>query len=125
MSYLKTEDGRLYEIKSGCLKGTNILVDFLCNPREMMVLYRGDDSTIKQSENIEELCDVFVCFVDGKKHLCQILSGDDELKFYVEDDGDCKTFKFSDCEKVCGSIWVGEDLHAVAKMNEKKEWELI
>jgi len=68
MRYLKTKDGRVYEIKSGTLKGTDINVKFLCNPREMLVYYEGIEKNAVESENIEFLCD-YVFYRDSTKEL--------------------------------------------------------
>ena len=75
---------------------------------------------IKQAETIEELCDIFV------------LKNGDVYMPYLHD---IPLIAFMNCRKqvlerktykeLYGSIWVGADLRAVAKMNEKGELELL
>ena len=113
--YIRTKDG-IYKVEStlrdnGIVKGYNV--------GEMGFIRK--DQVIKQSENLEELCDEFVVF-DKEQPNGKLLyyKGFENLKK-----------EFIDFEKdkekvvVCGAIWTDKGLIYVAKMNDKGELELI
>jgi len=66
---------------------------------------------IKVSENLEELCDEFVCVRAGETY---ILDKTCNLKAQQKYIGD-----------VYGAVWTNKGLIYVAKMNEKGELELL
>ena len=73
----------------------------------------------KQADTIEELCDEFVViYNNNKKFKKPFTSIHDNL-------GDLlKEHKISEC-KVYGAIWTDKGLTYVAKMNDKRELELL
>ena len=113
--YIRTKDG-IYKVEStlrdnGIVKGYNV--------GEMGFIRK--DQVIKQSENLEELCDEFVVF-DKEQPNGKLLyyKGFENLKK-----------EFIDFEKdkekvvVCGAIWTDKGLIYVAKMNSTGELELL
>ena len=113
--YIRTKDG-IYKVEStlrdnGIVKGYNVgEIGFI-----------RKDQVIKQSENLEELCDEFVVF-DKEQPNGKLLyyKGFENLKK-----------EFIDFEKdkekvvVCGAIWTDKGLIYVAKMNSTGELELL
>ena len=122
MKYIRTKDGRLYEVTAtprtnpliyGGTQFIQVYDEQECVRRD---IYMSD--VIKQANTIEELCDDYVVISEGK-HI---------VVHYIEDTYE-ETLEldysvFGDHE-IYGSIWIGPNLHSVAKMNEKGEWELL
>ena len=109
--YIRTENC-IYQVEStlrdnGFIKGYNV--------GEMAFIRK--DQVIKQSENLEELCDEFVCYFEcfNRSYYFIYKNGYDELK------SDVQTFNYSSC----GAIWTSKGLIFVAKMNDKGELVLI
>lgn len=92
--YKKIEDGWLYFVVDGVK--TNIY-----------------GKVISQADAIEELCDEFVLFRDGKPYA--ILRNEDDNATKLKE-----TWK-----DYRGAIWTDKGLIYVAKMNDKGEWELL
>lgn len=119
MKYIRTKDGRILKFD-----------DKICEPLPRVIGEPIDDNVgifkgvevVKQADTIEELIDEFVligiCGIpyDSK----QVLDEEDKHKkdFLIE------LVKSQDYE-IYGAIWVGADLHSVAKMNDKGELELL
>ena len=121
--YIRKKDGRIAEVKENmtikrCSEGVLRLV--YKDNRSICVL-NGNDDIVKQSENIEDLCDEFVVF-DKEQPNGNLLyyKGFENLKKEFID------FE-NDKEKVVafGGIWTDKGLLYVAKMNDKGELELI
>lgn len=91
IKYIRTKEGKIYLVKCEC------------------VLEDGDE----QADNIEELCDEFVLFRDGKPYA--ILRNEDDNATKLKE-----TWK-----DYRGAIWADKCLIYVAKMNEKGELELL
>ena len=109
--YIRTKDG-IYKVESvlrdnGIVKGYNV--------GEMAFIRK--DQVIKQSENLEELCDEFVGYFEcfNRSYYFIYKNGYDELK------SDVQTFNYSSC----GAIWTDKGLIYVAKMNDEGNLELI
>ena len=72
-----------------------------------------DEDILKQSENLEELCDEFV---------------DDNQNYIIQNPNILKSIKRNQCLKdhnIYGAIWTEWGLKYVAKMNDRGELELI
>ena len=112
--YIRTKDG-IYQVESETFDKQGYFVD---RYEEDVILKK---QVIKQSENIEELCDEFVVF-DKEQPNGKLLyyKGFENLKK-----------EFIDFEKdkekvvVCGAIWTDKGLIYVAKMNDEGDLELI
>lgn len=80
---------------------------------------------IKQSENLAELCDEFVCYGNNTYSLLDRITTIDKYAVFK----DKSAGRVSDLIKVgCkfyGAIWTDKGLIYVAKMNDKGELELI
>ena len=113
MSYIRTKN-RIYQVESvlrdnGFVKGYNV--------GEMAFIRK--DQVIKQSENLEELCDEFVLY-------------DNQLKTYGVFEKKVITFKWIQNHStiykgmtIYGAIWTSKGLIYVAKMNDDGKLELI
>lgn len=101
--YIRTKDGRILDFDK-LNEVSKLSIDMAEEP-------------IRESENIEELCDEFVvnfeCF--NRSYYFIYKNSYDELK------SDVQTFNYS----VYGAIWTSKGLIYVAKMNDKGELELI
>ena len=73
-----------------------------------------DDMIVKQADTIEELCDEFVLFKDGKPYA-----------LVSNDENNLKMVRGGAWGDLRGAIWTDLGLIYVAKMNEKGEWELL
>ena len=109
--YVRTKDG-VYEVeKEEC--------GFYCCKGLEMAIAPYDEEVIKQSENLEELCDEFVKVdnSDNKPYRPFIIYG--RSLGELNERQKCN-------ESLYGAIWVkGKGLIYVAKMNENGELELI
>ena len=105
--YIRTKDGRILDFDK-LNEVSKLSIDMAEEP-------------IRESENIEDLCDEFVVF-DKEQPNGKLLyyKGFENLKK-----------EFIDFEKdkekvvVCGAIWTDKGLIYVAKMNDKGDLELI
>ena len=112
--YIRTKDG-IYKVESETCHKQGYYID---RYEEDVIL---KDQVIKQSENIEELCDEFVVF-DKEQPNGKLLyyKGFENLKK-----------EFIDFEKdkekvvVYGAIWTDKGLIYVVKMDDKGDLELI
>ena len=101
MKYIRTED-RIIELKT------------LFAEEMAKVNWRE----YNQSDAIEELCDEYVIISEGRHIVVHCIEDtyEETLKLDYSVYGDYEIY---------GSIWIGPDLHAVAKMNKKGDWELL
>ena len=90
-------------------------------------LYIKSEFVIKEANTIEELCDEFVAASKDNKYR-SLVKIEETGNRWVED----KITQWCEILKdklvkwdIYGSIWVGPDLRAVAKMNDEGELELL
>ena len=102
--YIRTKDG-VYEVK------VNKYHELVYCKNNQIVL---SCNIIKQSENIEELCDRFVVMDKETKEVISIVSFLEYAKLWSY----CKY-------NIYGAIWTDKGLIYVAKMNDKGELVLI
>ena len=106
--YIRTKDG-IYKVEStlrdnGIVKGYNVVeIGFIIK-----------DQVIKQSENLEELCDRFVVMDKETKEVMNIVS----FLAYAKLWSYCKY-------NIYGAVWCEWGLKYVAKMNSTGELELL
>ena len=105
MKYIRTENGIYETIK--CLGDGSCY----CNNGNKNK-YISSFEILKQSDNIEELCDEFVVVNNTCFNMPQLLGTKIDKDYYKH-------------EKVYGAIWTSKGLIYVAKMNDKGELELI
>ena len=112
--YIRTKDG-VYEVDENS-KGNECFLWVKTNEANIVQCV-WLNCIIKQSENLEELCDEFVvnfeCF--NRSYYFIYKNSYDELK------SDVQTFNYS----AYGAIWTSKGLIYVAKMNDKGDLELI
>ena len=108
MKYIRTKN-RIYKVES-TLRDNSIVKGY--NVGEMGFIRK--DQVIKQSENIEELCDRFVVMDKETKEVMDIVYFLEYAKLWSY----CKY-------NIYGAIWTDKGLIYVAKMNDKGELELI
>lgn len=107
MKYIRTKNG-VYEVK---INKYHELV--YCKDNQIVL----SCNILKQSENLEELCDRFVV-IDKRNNVHYLMDYDDVIeeiycgRIYEED-------------VVYGAIWTDKGLIYVSKMNEQGELELI
>ena len=119
--YIRTKDGRIAEVKENMVIkrcSENVLRLVYKDNRSICVL-TGNDDIIKQSENLEELCDEFVGYFEcfNISYYFIYKNSYDELK------SDVQTFSLN--FSAYGAIWTDKGLIYVSKMNDKGELELI
>ena len=132
MKYIRTKDGSIYEVIKENDRGF-VVEDFFdtdeppyCKSELIVVL---PNWVHKQSDNIEELCDVFDVYRKWNGHNCfdqtraemaankAFQYAMEEYNAYKDDGDDIIWFK--------GAIWTNKGLIYVAKMNDKGNWELL
>ena len=108
--YIKTKDG-IYKVEGETYHKQGYDID---RYEEDVIL---KDQVIKQSENLEELCDEFVCYFEcfNRSYYFIYKNSYDELK------RDVQTIQYS----AYGAIWTSKGLIFVARMNDKGDFELI
>lgn len=101
--YIRTKDG-IYEFNK------------TFNGASIRIIYGNE--IIKQSENLDELCDEFVVIRDNTK-INQLIRTDniEYLKEMIKEDKRIIAVK--------GAVWTDKGLIYVAKLNDKGELELI
>lgn len=117
MKYIRTKDGRIYKIwkdtgiDSFVAEGeiTTRNGDYIGSFKGFVPV--GYDKVIAQADTIEDLCDEFVAKKDNSK------------PFVIKRYEIYSNLQFGFI--IYGAVWVGPDLHAVAKMNDKGELELL
>ncbi len=124
MKYIRTKDG-VYELKvNEELKAQKTSNYFYINDKRFTCNLLLDEKYVKkckQSDTIEELCDIYIEeYLDYKS---VILKSD----LYRGEDGSWrKEVGLPEHKiKIYGAIWVGVDLKSIAKMNKKGELELL
>ena len=113
MKYIRTKDGKIYEVvdNNGTWTTNQISKDIVEKALNGNKYFKDDIQIIKQADTIEELCDEFVAKKDyGKPFVIKRFEIHSNLQFGFT---------------IYGAIWVGADLHSVAKMNNKGEFELL
>ena len=128
MKYIRTKDGRIYEI----IEETENSFE-LCSPFEKRMgcscimikrmLVSNEKPTYRVANTIEELCDEYVVFnptVEQKEYLVEWL-GKDKIKYKT---GQQQEGFIVSYETLFGAIWTEWGLKYVAKMNDKGELEL-
>ena len=105
--YIRTKDG-IYKVESETCHKKGYYID---RYEEDVIL---KEQVIKQSENIEELCDRFVVIDKETKEVVNIVSFLEYAKLWSY----CKY-------NIYGAIWTDKGLIYVAKMNDKGKLELI
>lgn len=127
MKYIRTKDGRIFEVMSG--PDENEWYEqkdgIICLPKKKI---------LKQADNIEELCDEFVVEHDsnlyndnGRDIYYQVYGrachrGDSYYDFTFEQ---IRTGRIEMGGTLCGAIWTDKGLIYVAKMNDKGELCLL
>lgn len=117
MKYIRTKDSA-YEVTKDT-KGTKFIV---VGKNKTLLDYgtfiNSDSDIIKQSDNLEELCDCFVC--EGKRHI--VWDKEQTIGITLEQ------IEFSynvNYFKIYGAIWTDKGLIYVAKMTDKGGLELL
>ena len=105
--YIRTKDG-IYQVESETFDKQGYFVD---RYEEDVIL---KDQVIKQSENIEELCDRFVVMDKETKEVMNIVSFLEYAKLWSY----CKY-------NIYGAIWTEWGLKYVVKLDDKGKLELI
>lgn len=105
--YIRTKDN-IYKVDSETCHKKGYYID---RYEEDVILKK---QVIKQSENIEELCDRFVVMDKETKEVMNIVSFLEYAKLWAY----CKY-------NIYGAIWTDKGLIYVAKMNDKGELVLI
>ena len=110
--YIKTKDG-IYKVESETYHKKGY---YIHRYEEDVIL---KDQVIKQSENLEELCDEFVGYFEcfNRSYYFIYKNSYDELKSDVQ--------TFSHNYSSYGAIWTSKGLIFVAKMNDEGDLELI
>ena len=98
--YIRTKDGRILDFDK-LNEVSKLSIDMAEEP-------------IRESENLEELCDRFVVIDKETKEVMNIVS----FLAYAKLWSSCKY-------NIYGSIWTDKGLIYVAKMNDKGELELL
>ena len=96
--YIRTKDGRILDFDK-LNEVSKLSIDMA-------------EELIRESENLEELCDRFVA------KTCDI------TEYWVEQKLECAKM-YCGVETIYGAIWTSKGLIYVAKMNDKGELELI
>ena len=107
MKYIRTKN-RIYKVESETCHKKGYYID---RYEEDVILKK---EVIKQSENIEELCDRFVVIDKETKEVMSIVTFLEYAKLWSY----CKY-------NIYGAVWCEWGLKYVAKMNDKGELELI
>lgn len=110
--YIRTKDGvyRLVDTYYMCVDGVET---YMYDNNGRGVEIRGSQ-ILKQSENLEELCDKFVVIDKETKEVMNIIAFLEYAKHWV-------SWKYN----IYGAIWTSKGLIYVAKMNENGVLELI
>ena len=124
MKYIRTKE-RIYEIDETCKRDNQIL--FFDNkeqtPEYIIDFFEGKD-VLKQADTIEELCDMFVVWLEGRNMPIEMpLSEKEQYEKMKEVVLLGTKEKLNIWLKL--AIWTDQGLIYVAKMNEKGELELI
>ena len=105
--YIRTKN-RIYQVESETCHKQGYYID---RYEEDVIL---KDQVIKQSENLEELCDKFVVIDKETKEVMNIVSFLEYAKLWSS----CKY-------NIYGAIWTSKGLIYVAKMDDKGKLVLI
>ena len=117
MKYIRTEDGKIYD------KGKIICSAFreeYCSPNwnEDIEKYL-QTKIVAEADTIEELCDEFTVVYENCKPLVF------DINEFMRYRDEYLKRKLIYGTEIYFSIWVGNDLHSVAKTNDKGELELL
>lgn len=111
--YIRIKDGYIFKAKEDLGKYV-VVVDINGDQIELTAI-TDQSNILKESNNLEELCDEFVVCHNGKT-ICQFARnvwGYEQIKYL----GTSNDFY--------GAIWTDKGLIYVAKMNEKGDLELL
>ena len=106
MSYIKTEDGHVYDESKtflSTLLGTRV---------------------IQVSDEIEPLLECFILRDGDRKKIVEVCFDEKSGKCLWKDYGNATCHKLKKGEQLYGATWQGNSLMAVARLN-KGEWELL
>ena len=103
MKYIRTKDGRII---------TEEQIDLAIKISNIVNIF-DESEILKQADTIEELCDEFVMFRDGKPYA---------IVPNKEHNAELAKSVWKDYR---GAIWTDKGLIYVAKMNDKGELELL
>lgn len=107
MSYIKTEDGHVYD------ESKTVLSTFL------------GTRVIQVSDEIESLLECFILRDgDGNQKIVEVCFDEKSGKCLRKDYGSVTYHELEKGEKLYGATWQGNSLIAVAKLNKGK-WELL
>lgn len=111
MKYVRTKDGRIYQIYDK-------VFEYKGDKRYQLVDSRFEISLndiVKQADTIEELCDEFV--IADVEHKCWERVFKPALESVLKD--------YEKPYEIYGAIWTDKGLIYVAKLNDKGELELL
>ena len=120
MKYIVTKDGRVVDVSlmQECETDDD-------NGKRIFDGYEDRDGTyypveniIKQADTIEELFDVFVGVDKNGEHYTNSGSVNDLIHMTHD-------ILHVTLTTIYGEIWVNDELHKVAKMNERGDWKLL
>lgn len=122
MKYIRTKDGHVFEAEKDLWLYGRSRVEAVIDMQGNVIDVTSQDNILKEADTIEELCDEVVIVKAGEKpHILYPMETMTALFGYVRR----MRKKCYEGYEIYGSIWVGSDLKAVAKMNEKGEFELL
>lgn len=108
MSYIKTEDGHVYD------ESKTFLSTFL------------GTRVIQVSDEIEPLLECFILRDgDGNRKIVEVCFDEKSGKCLRKDYGSVTYHELEKGEQLYGAIWQGNSLIAVARLNNKGGWELL
>lgn len=122
MKYIRTKDGRIVAIPNNSklvlYDDEKLVID--TTKKGQTCVYGLVD---RQANTIEELCDRFFVFFNGKRKNDQsVLRNYQSAKAYFSRN---KKYKLNHIKEIYGAIWTDKGLIYVAKMNDKGELELL
>lgn len=114
MSYIRTKDGRVAEVKDNMIvRQCDDATRLVYKDRPFVCVLRGNDDIEKEAENLEELKDEFVFECPNGSRFTQ-----KKLFSYCDD-------YLERGVRIYASIWVGKNLIAFAEMQKDGSWELL
>ena len=111
IKYVRTEYGRIIKItEKGCFKEFYNRRYAFVDKTQSHHSFNGYE-VMKEADTIEELCDAFILKNPNNNVVRSSLEEIKNLQFYAR--------------PIYGGIWTNQGLIYVAKMNDKREFELI
>ena len=120
MRFIRTKDGKIInvslmqEYETDDENGNRIFDGY----EDKDGTYYPIENILKQANTIEELCDVFVGVDKNGKHYTNSESVNDLIHMTQD-------ILHVTLTTIYGEIWVNDELHKVAKLNDKGELELL